>query len=246
MTTLVLATIVALGDSVTLGARKDRSVTTRQAFPALLEALLKERVINAGIGGNDTRQMLDRLTRDVLSRRPRVVLVMAGLNDAARVDPGGVARQEPRIPVDEYERNLTALVRRSRAARASIVILTPNPMTRQWPYQTLPFYQIRDINDGLVPYAEAARRVARLNNACLVDVFAAWIADSQHQSWLPDGIHPDPEGHRKIAGLVMERCAATFRPPIRKRSVRLPPPTGRGTKSARTKESAGGSSPARK
>ena len=86
--------IVALGDSVTKGVRPDGSVRFGQTFAALLAKRLKRPVINAGIGGNTSTQMLARLESDVLKYHPRAVILMAGLNDAAYVDPGPVARAE--------------------------------------------------------------------------------------------------------------------------------------------------------
>ncbi|MBN8526974.1 MAG: hypothetical protein J0M02_16695, partial [Planctomycetes bacterium] len=52
-------------------------------------------VINAGIGGNTTTEMLARLQRDVLAHRPDLVVLMAGTNDccnsAKLADPAVVA-----------------------------------------------------------------------------------------------------------------------------------------------------------
>jgi lysophospholipase L1-like esterase len=207
--------VIALGDSVTLGVRPRPRVTAAQRFSNLIGARLGRPVLNAGVGGDNTRDLLARLERDVLRHRPRAVLVMAGLNDAARVDaaPGGgiVERDGPRVPVEEYARNLAAIVQRGKAAGARLILLTPNPMTRRYRYQEARFYQDNDINDGVAPYAEAMRRVARTSGACLVDVFADWVHRRTHTGWLPDGLHPNAAGHRQIAGLVWSRCGAALR-----------------------------------
>jgi hypothetical protein len=86
--------IVAFGDSVTLGVRP--GVTEYQTFRYLLQERLKQQgldveVVNAGVGGDNTRTALARLDRDVLSERPELVIVMFGVNDAAMVDGGPVA-----------------------------------------------------------------------------------------------------------------------------------------------------------
>lgn len=207
---LLLSTVAALGDSVTLGVRRDGSVVPEQTFVALLQSAMNEKVVNAGIGGDNTRQMLARIDADVLAHAPRAVIVMAGLNDAARVDSGGVERSEPRIPIEEYESNLRKIVQAARASGARIALLTPNPMTRKWPYEKLPFYQVNDINEGLVPYADAARRVARTEKVCMADLYAGWISEPKHRNWLPDGIHPNPEGHLRIARLILDLCGSAL------------------------------------
>lgn len=77
-------TIVCLGDSNTFG----EGLPYQQAFPALLEALLRKRhpelntlVINAGIRGNTAVMGLERLMTDVLVFRPRIVISAFGAND---------------------------------------------------------------------------------------------------------------------------------------------------------------------
>ena len=134
----ILLVIAALGDSVTLGPKLVRG---RRPYPVFVEILgrqLAEPVINAGVGGDTSTRMLARLDRDVLARRPRVVLIMAGLNDAAWVDPGPVARTAPRVAEAEYEKNLTEIVARVKQTGASAVLVTPNPMTRAYKFQTSP------------------------------------------------------------------------------------------------------------
>ncbi|MBC7224664.1 MAG: hypothetical protein H5T59_10405 [Anaerolineae bacterium] len=74
--------VVALGDSNTYGY----GLPAEAAYPALLEARLRAhglraRVWNAGINGQTVLQGLARLERDVIQRRPDVVLVAFGLND---------------------------------------------------------------------------------------------------------------------------------------------------------------------
>ena len=208
----VLLTIAALGDSVTAGPRPVRRRRPPEpAFAALLGRQLAEPAINAGQAGDTSADMLARLGKDVLVKRPRVVLIMAGLNDAAWVDPGPVARSAPRVSEAEFEKNLTLIVERVRKAKAAPVLLTPNPMTRAYKYQKMPFYQENDINDGVAPYADIVRRVARVTGACLVDIFGDWQPRREHRAWIPDGLHPNAEGHRRIAAKVMESCGAAIR-----------------------------------
>ena len=208
----LLLTIVALGDSVTVGPKPVRS--GRPPGPAYVQILgrqLGELAVNAGVGSDTSTRMLARLDKDVLARRPRVVLIMAGLNDAAWVDPGPVPRTAPRVPEAEFEKNLTAMVARVSKAGARAVLLTPNPMTRAYKYQNMPFYQENDMNDGLTPYADATRRVARVTGACLVDIFGDWQSRRDLRALIPDGLHPNAEGHRRIAAKAMEACGAAMK-----------------------------------
>jgi lysophospholipase L1-like esterase len=214
-----LMVIAALGDSVTVGPAPVRGRKPGPAFVEILARQLGEAPLNAGVAADTSTRMLARIDKTVLARRPRVVLVMAGLNDAAWVDPGPKARNQPRVSEVEFERSLTAIVERVKKAKAAPVLLTPNPMTRAYKFQNMPFYQENDINDGLAPYVDATRRVARTTGACLVDVFADWQTRREHRRWIPDGLHPNAEGHRLIAAKVMEACGAVVKPSAGRRAL---------------------------
>lgn len=202
----MLLAIAALGDSVTVGPKPVRGRKPAPAYIQLIARKPGEKAINAGVGGDTSTRMLARLNKDVLAFKPRVVLIMAGLNDAAYVDPGPVAREAPRVPVVEFAKNLAEIVARVKKAGAKAILLTPNPMTRAYKYQNMPFYQENDMNDGLAPFVDATRRVARETGVCLVDVFGDWSGRREHRAWIPDGLHPNAEGHRRIAAKVKETC----------------------------------------
>lgn len=203
---LALETIVALGDSVTLGVRRDGSVKADQTFAALLGEKPGRKVINAGIGGNNTDQMLARLERDVLSHRPDTVIIMAGLNDAAYVDPGPVARTWPRVSAEKYEANLMQIVQAVKKAGARAILTTPNPMTKRYVYSSFGFYNGRDINESLLLYRSAVHAVSTSQSVCMVDVYSGMQRQEKWEEMLPDGIHPNPDGHRLIARLIEEGC----------------------------------------
>src|SRR3954447_15421705 len=200
--------VVALGDSVTVGARRDGSVLPEQTFVALLERELRKsypeaRVINSGIGGNTSSQMLARLDQDVLSHHPQVTLVMTGLNDAEYVAPGPVFLDKPRVPLDVFADKLRQIIKRVRDAGGQVLLLTPNPMSGKYLYASQGYYKDHDINSALDIYAACVRSVALETHTDLVDVYATWIGIAGYERFLPDGVHPNREGHRRIAELIL-------------------------------------------
>jgi acyl-CoA thioesterase-1 len=81
-------TIVAIGSSSTEGIGAS---DTAHAYPAQLADELRQRwpklkvnVINKGVGGEDTEDMLRRFSRDVLPHKPQLVIWQVGSNDALR------------------------------------------------------------------------------------------------------------------------------------------------------------------
>ena len=115
-------TIVALGASNTYG----KGVARSQSYPAQLEAMLRAkgldvRVINAGVNGDTTGGMLNRLDRAV-APGTRVVILQPGNNDRRK----GVAEQ--------VEGNLAAINSRL-AARGIKVIMAANSLNSGLPHQ---------------------------------------------------------------------------------------------------------------
>lgn len=103
--------IVALGDSLTAGL----GLAADEAFPARLEARLKERghdveVINAGVSGDTTRGGLERLDWSV-PEGAHAVIVELGANDALRgLDPRSTRQNLDRIIGRLKERGVGVLV----------------------------------------------------------------------------------------------------------------------------------------
>jgi len=112
------ATIVALGASNTYG----KGVARNQAYPAQLEAILRAkgsnvRVVNAGINGDTTEGMLERLDRAVPNGTSAVIL-----------QPGGNDRRKGRP-------DRTADIQSRLSARSIPVIMLGNSMLRGLPHQ---------------------------------------------------------------------------------------------------------------
>jgi lysophospholipase L1-like esterase len=194
--------ILALGDSITKGARPN--VAPTQIFSALLQAGLRAHglraeVHNVGIGGERTDQALERLARDVISQRPDIVTVMYGANDSW-VDAG---KKESRLSIEQFTANLRRLVARLSAAHIRVVLMTAPRFGDKNPRNGLG----EDPNVRLAPFMERCRQVAREVQVPLVDHFDAWTqaeARGQRvQEWTTDGCHPNPAGHAELAPRVI-------------------------------------------
>ena len=207
--------IVAFGDSVTKGVRP--GVTEYHTFRHLLQSALKERgidveVIDAGVGSDNTALGLARLERDVLAQGPALVTVMFGLNDAAMVDGGPVARAEPRVPLQAYIENLRTMVTRIREAGAQVLLCTPNPMSRAYAYSDVGAYaENDDMNYQVRVYAQAVRDLAEELGVSMLDAFSLFDERETGLALIEDGCHPYVEGHRLIADAMLGPVEAMLR-----------------------------------
>jgi lysophospholipase L1-like esterase len=101
--------IIAFGDSLVEGV----GASPGHDLVAILSRRLGVPIVNAGRSGDTTDAALARLEAAVLSRRPRVVLVLVGGNDLLR-----------RVPPDETLENVEAMVTRIRDRGAAVVLAT--------------------------------------------------------------------------------------------------------------------------
>jgi lysophospholipase L1-like esterase len=80
-------TIICFGDSLTYGTGAGKGMD----YPAQLSKLIGRPVLNAGVPGDTTARALKRLERDVLSKKPDLVLITLGGNDLKNGVPRDVA-----------------------------------------------------------------------------------------------------------------------------------------------------------
>jgi len=210
MTAIRTFRIVAFGDSMTLC----RAQAPAMRWPALLQARLNRtfqnrrfEVINAGVGGNTSREGLARLGPDVLAHRPNLTLVEFGGNDAV-ADPGRA------VGFAEYDRNLGEIAGRLRAAGSAIAWLSFLPIVDLWHHSGNPanrdavekYRPLGGLNQFLHEYRRRTRRFAERHQDLLIDLYAGVrdVLDQDHAARfiLPDGVHFTDLGARLAADIV--------------------------------------------
>jgi len=197
--------IVAFGDSITKGD----NVALRERFTSIAERELTRltgkqvKVINAGVNADITTIALQRTERDVLAQRPDFVTIMFGVNDAGFFRPDGPPADSPRVEPSEYERNLHKMVKVISAAGALPILGTPLPMSQSYWLADLPQYRKHGLNYLVDQYAEIMRKVAREHDIPLIDFHRAFSDDLSLQAFLPDGIHPNAQGHAFISKIYV-------------------------------------------
>jgi len=161
--------IVFVGDSITEGWH-----TLEQDF-----ADLGVKVVNRGIGGDTTPNLLYRLQDDVLSLHPRALVVMIGTNDLGEHTP----------PADIAE-NLRIFHQRVRAAYPKIPIAWCLVMPRKGD-DAYP-ERIHDLNTRIAALAAADSRIT------ICDTFSALAlpdGSSKPEDFVPDRLHLNPAGY---------------------------------------------------
>lgn len=100
--------IIFFGDSLVEGV----GATPGNDLPSQLSRHIGLPVINAGRSGDTTSSALMRLERDVLSQKPRLVIILLGGNDAIQ-----------QVPPEELYNNLSNMVEKIQSKGAAILLL---------------------------------------------------------------------------------------------------------------------------
>jgi lysophospholipase L1-like esterase len=150
--------------------------------------------VNRGISGQTTSQMLPRFCQDVISLRPKAVVILAGTND--------IAGNTGPMTNEEIEQNLASMSELAKAAGIRVVLASITPVAASQTSQR-PMSRILTINDWMRSYASANKQV-------YLDFFFAMI--DSHGFMEPqlsdDGLHPNASGYAVMNPLA-ETAIAT-------------------------------------
>jgi len=166
------------------------------------------KVINAGIGGHSSADLLARVERDVVAQKPDLVVLLVGANDM--LNPKRFAT------LASYQANLERLVARLREIKADVLLLTTLPCHAPYLFQRHgpEAYNGRDPNAKLLELNETIRTVARARRLPVVELYAEFEASGATKekaesllrnlanSPAADGVHPTAKGYERIAQLV--------------------------------------------
>jgi len=187
--------VAFLGDSITAGGFSQASGYVQLVGKGLAANGVTIEIIGAGISGHKSNQMLERLERDVLSKKPHWMTLSCGVNDVWH-GPKGVL-------LEDYKKNITAIIDRAQAAGVKVMILTSTMIKED---------QATPQNQQLIPYNDFLRAIAKEKKCLLADLNADMqkaVADA-HKKFgnkgnvlTNDGVHMIAEGNLMMATGVL-------------------------------------------
>ena len=193
------STMLFQGDSITDAGRRDASDGLGGGYVPMIRAILaakgatnKFKIVNRGIGGDRTAELLLRWKDDCLDIKPDLLSIMIGVNDVWRLM--GEWNGQKFIPFEEYCANYRALVDQARAAGISrFALMSPSaigdnadPVVSGHLDQRAAFVKelAIEIKAVYVPIREAQKRAFSLYPEI---------------KWTADGCHPTAAGHALFA-----------------------------------------------
>lgn len=161
--------IVTLGDSITQGGgRPGGYVWQMDQYLQVLYPKRKIEIVNAGISGHKSNDMLGRFQRDVLDKKPDVVTISVGINDVWHgFTPEHPAGYGPRrIPLDQYRSNVESMIQAAQKAGVKVVLFTTTIFEDQPG-------SIRNLR--VQGYNDAVRELAARYNLPVADQYRAFM-----------------------------------------------------------------------
>lgn len=173
--------ILFFGDSLTAGY----GLSPEEAFPALVEKQLNKngkpvKVVNAGLSGETSAGGLSRI--DWILRQPIDIFVLElGGNDGLRG-----------LPLAQTKKNLQAIIDKVKAKYPKVKIVVVGMMVPP-----------NMGTDYTTQFKAIFPELAKKNNATLMPFLLEGVGGNEKLN-LPDGIHPNSEGHKIVAANVLK------------------------------------------
>ena len=160
---------------------------------------LNIRIVNSGISGNTSRDLLARFDRDVVEQNPDWCSICIGINDVWR-QFDVPAYTETQVMPDEYEKNVEEMILKIKDKVKGVFILSPYIME---PCKEDAMRKRMD------EYVEICRKLAEKHGCIYID-FQKMYADFfeyKHSSFVAwDRIHPNQKGAILMAKEFLKKC----------------------------------------
>ena len=152
--------------------------------------------IDRGISGQTTPQMLIRFRPDVIDLRPKVVVILCGVND--------IAQNTGPSTLEMIEGNITSMAELAKANGIKAILCSVLPAYDfPWRPGLEPAEKIVALNAWIKEYSKK-------NGFIYLDYFSS-MADERNglkSDYSEDGVHPNLKGYKVMEGLV-EKAIAT-------------------------------------
>lgn len=191
--------IVFLGDSITqAGAGPNGYVTmVRKAIDEKFPDKDIE-VIGAGISGNKVTDLQRRLEKDVLAKKPTIVIIYIGINDVWH------SLRDRGTSKEDFEAGLKSIIEKINGVGAKVILSTPSVIGEKTDGSN-------QLDKMLDEYADISRQVAKETDSQLLDLRKAFLsqlaksnADQKERGVLTtDGVHLNEQGNEFVADQML-------------------------------------------
>jgi lysophospholipase L1-like esterase len=197
--------IVFLGDSITQGGGGEKGyITLTQKGIDEKSKGLGITTVNAGISGNKVPDLQARLQKDVLDKKPTVVVIYIGINDVWHWRKNADGTMTGGTPLDKFEAGLKEIIGKIRGAGARVILCTPSVIGEKTDGSN-------ERDTMLDEYAGVSRMVAKETGVQLHDLRKAFLdylkvhnPEQKDRGILTgDSVHLNDAGNRFVADQML-------------------------------------------
>lgn len=173
----------------------------------MMPLITEAQVINAGVGGNNSQNLLNRLQQDVLDQEPDMVILMVGTND--------MLNSKKMISYSHFESNLRKIVRAIISSECELVLMSPPPADSVYLFERHDKTLFKESpNVKLDSVRQITSRIAATKHLKFIDLYQACkemgipkhnedlFFKNQKNSRRRDGVHLTVLGYHFIGELV--------------------------------------------
>ncbi len=149
-------------------------------------------LLDRGISGQTTPQMLLRFRQDVIDLKPSKVVILAGIND--------IAENTGPIAIEAIYGNIVSMVELAKVNQIKVVLCAVLPSNSfNWNPNIQPADKVITLNQMIKAYAYK-------NKIPYVDYYTAMVNDSKglDKKYGDDGVHPNLNGYKLMESLLLK------------------------------------------
>lgn len=166
-------------------------------------------IINAGVGGNNTADLLKRMQKDCLDHKPALTVLMCGTNDMNSVKY---------IPLPEYRKNMSDIITAIKATRSKVILMTILPYIEEYLFTRHPqaHYGAEGPSGRRAAVNNTIRELAKQHKTSILELGHIFekvgnigkgkncLLTNEANSNKTDGVHPTADGYRLIGVTVYD------------------------------------------
>jgi lysophospholipase L1-like esterase len=194
--------IVFLGDSITAGGARPEGYISM--IRSALEAKHKDKkieCIGAGISGNKVPNLQARVEKDVVAKKPTIVVIYIGINDVWHGENDPARGTMP----DAFVAGLKEVVGKIKAGGARVILCTPTVIGEKK-------NGANKLDAKLDQYADLSRGLAKELDLQLIDLRKAFVdhltannpEDKDKGILTPDRVHLNKAGNQLVADTMLK------------------------------------------
>lgn len=176
--------VVFMGDSITEGWGTNGT-------PGFFD---NDKMVERGISGEVTAQMVLRFRRDVIDLKPKTVVILCGCND--------IALNQGEYNEDYTFGNIVTMVQLAKANKIKPIVCSVLPAAA-FPWRP----EVKDSSEKVASLNARLRDYCAKNRIKYVDYFPAMVAEdgiSLNPNYTNDGIHPTLPGYEVMESIILK------------------------------------------